>query len=281
MSGSFLPSERPASRHHSERPAGRHRSEWTPLQIAKLAVAALIPIVLLIVGTQINGSVRAGSDAARKADDDRAALAARQSAIAHLARLVHERQARAALLIAALRRSDSFDELRERKRSYDETYVAWNANRDAELVALRPVFGTAGAFANFDAQLDFRLTKGIFSPLDGCVSDAYEKRMKGEDAKAALEHCAFGSAETTEVPAMSLVQAAGDCGAAFTDELVRVVAAADGIQPPVVYSDDVDRRCVVKGATLGAASAPVPPPPPPPQPASSPAVPQASGENVP
>src|SRR5262245_57511683 len=66
---------------------------------------------------------------------------ARRSSVQGLADLVYERRARAGLVVSSLRRGADLDELRHRKRTYDEVFVEWNRRIQVNLLQIRDVMG--------------------------------------------------------------------------------------------------------------------------------------------
>lgn len=142
---------------------------------------------------------------------------ARQSAVRDFSTFIYERRARAELLASALLRGAPQAEVTERKQLYDQTYVRWNTNHQANLLLIRQVLGEQG-YSEFENLVEFRLVIKVFKPLDDCLTSAYDRRLRGGDPNPILRGCR----------ATVLIQQALDCGYALTDELFRISGLAQG-----------------------------------------------------
>lgn len=196
------------------------KTPWNSLEIAKLAVGLLTPLLLFWIGYVASDSLRTTEDSRKQLEAQRQLAETRRAAIQTLSRFIYERRVRAELLASALRRNAakpvaaSVDELVKRKQLYDEAYVAWNANHQANLFLVRQVLG-AKDYSDFESVVEFRLVKRVFAPLDACLTRAYDRAIRGGDPRPELETC-----RTPE-----LLQRALDCGYAITDELFKLAGA--------------------------------------------------------
>ena len=215
---------------------------WNSLEITKLLAEALLPIVLLIVGNQFNQSVREAEAEARKTEAARAAAAARQTAVESMSRFIYDRQARAALVVSSLLRNSPLDELRERKKNYDETYIAWNANQQSNLLAVRQLLGESRSYTPFEELMENRLANGILAPLDACLTAAYDQRLQARDPLPILDQC---NVSGRRVPAKALLQAALDCGYTFTDELFKLSERPTDARSQANATVEITRRCQI------------------------------------
>jgi len=221
-------------------------SPWNSLEIAKLVVGCLTPIALAIFGVYVNLSFRQADDdrakAIRKSDaDDRerdrnkALAVTRQTAVEGLSKYIYERRVRAEMLLSGIRRHAnaptdvSRKEVIDRKRLYDDAYANWNANHQANLLLIRQVLGS-NTYSKFEGLLEFRLVSQVFSPLDKCLTDAFDETMRNRDPRPLLEAC----------KAKDLVQRSLDCGYAITDELFRLSTPSGS---PEESASIVDSRC--------------------------------------
>lgn len=140
---------------------------------------------------------------------------ARKDAVQKFSRYVYERRARAEMLTSSFRRNAPLDEIRERKKFYDDVYVDWNSNHQANLFLIRDVL-QADQYSLFENVVEFVLVGKIFAPLDACLTEAYDTRLKDGDAIKILDQC----------QARGLLRQALDCGYAITDELYKLSAGA-------------------------------------------------------
>jgi hypothetical protein len=186
----------------------------------KLAVGLLTPLLLFWIGYMANDALRAGEESRKQLEAQRQLAETRRTAIQGLSRFIYERRVRAELLASVLRRNAekpvaaSVEELVRRKQLYDEAYVSWNANHQANLFLVRQVLG-ATDYSEFEKLVEFRLVDRIFAPLDACLTTAYDRAIRGGDPRPELKRC--GTSE--------LLQRALDCGYAITDELFKLAGA--------------------------------------------------------
>jgi hypothetical protein len=195
----------------------KEKSPWNSLEIVKLVVGLLTPLFLFLIGHMVSDSVRRAEDSRKELEAQRQLSETRRVAIQAFSRFIYERRVRAELLASALRRNAekpvdaSIDELVRRKQLYDEAYVSWNANHQANLLLVRQVLD-AGDYSEFESIVEFRLVKQVFAPLDTCLTRAYDHAIRGGDPRPDLESC-----QTAD-----LLQRALDCGYAITDELFKI-----------------------------------------------------------
>lgn len=214
------------------------KSLWNSLEIAKLLASLLTPILVVALGFQINRSFR-DADAAREravqaaqriqkeAEDARLQSQARQAAVSTFSRFIYERRARSELLASALKRhaesptEDSKKEVLDRKRLYDDAYFNWNANHQANLLLVRQVLGS-DSYSAFERMVESRLVGQTFSPLDDCLTRAYDASIRSKDPRQILKLC----------NASELIQRVLDCGYAITDELFQLSSPSGRSQEP-------------------------------------------------
>ena len=92
------------------------------LRYAKLTRKQLIAFAL--VSAVLNGIITACVGA--WLGQTYAKYQSRKQSIENLVHLIYERRTRAGMVASALRRGADIEEVRYRKRAYDETYVDWN-----------------------------------------------------------------------------------------------------------------------------------------------------------
>jgi hypothetical protein len=216
-------------------------SPWNSLEVTKLIVTALTPALIFIFGLRVNQSVRDSERADRVAEEARAQADNRRLAVQNLSRFIYERRARAELVASSLRRNASIEELTRRKEAYDEAYVSWNSNHQANLLLIRQLLGNE-EYTDFERLMEFQLVSRIFNPLDNCLTRAYDARLRKENPVPILDTCLTGDAETS---ARTLVQAALDCGYAFTDELFRLSASPGNPDRQDVGTREIEERCAI------------------------------------
>ena len=176
------------------------------LRDAAMTRRVLLMFTLLSAG--INGLVTAsvGAWLAQKYSTSQQ----RREAVGGLSTLLYERRIRAGLVVSSLRRGADLDEVRERKRGYDGAYVDWNKSVRQNLFAIRKVMGET-QFSDLEQDFETLLVAPL-AQIDGCLTRAYDRRLKSEDPKPDLEACRMA-----EIYQLTLA-----CGAAFTTELYKL-----------------------------------------------------------
>lgn len=176
------------------------------LRYARLTRRQLI--VFALASAAINGVVTASVGAWLA--QTYATYQTRRQSIENIAHLVYERRTRAGMVASAIRRNAELDEVRHRKQAYDEAYVDWNKNVLLNLFAIREAAGELKISA-LEPFFEDGLVAGM-ADVDRCITQAYDKRVAGEDAKAVLEACRMSQVH----------QFVLDCGATFTNELYKL-----------------------------------------------------------
>lgn len=134
----------------------------------------------------------------------------RKQSIESLVHLVYERRTRAGLVVSSLRRGADLEEIRYRKRAYDEAYVSWNKSVMQNIFAIREVTGE-----HMISGLEKHYEDGLVAAMadvDRCLTKAVDVRIANGDPKVELEKC-----NMTLLHRFVL-----DCGATFTNELYKL-----------------------------------------------------------
>lgn len=132
---------------------------------------------------------------------------ARREAVQGIADLVYERRARAGLVVSSLRRNADIEELRHRKRGYDDVFVEWNKRIQNNILQIRDLIGAKDA-AGIEEVLQGGLVPAL-SEMDACLTKGYDVRIAGQDPMLIVDGCQF----------QVLHQFALDCAKGVTDEL--------------------------------------------------------------
>ena len=100
----------------------RKKNPWNSLEIVKLIVGLLTPLLLFWIGYMVNDSLRTAEESRKQLETQRQLAETRRAAIQALSRFIYERRVRAELLASALRRhaekpvAASLEELVRRKQ---------------------------------------------------------------------------------------------------------------------------------------------------------------------
>jgi hypothetical protein len=223
--------------------ANKPTTPWNSLEVTKLIVSALTPVLLFAIGYKVNQWVREGEARAKTAENQRQEQAAReqalrdradlrQQAVRELSTFVYERRVRAEMLSSALQRNAAQAELMRRKELYDESYVKWNSHHQANLLGIRQLLESK-EYSQYEELMEFHLVQNIFRPLDACLTAAYDERLRGESPVRTLAAC----------NARLLIQRALDCGYAFTDTLFRLSALSEDRAAEQAARAIIEQRC--------------------------------------
>lgn len=135
---------------------------------------------------------------------------ARRQSVQGIADLIYERRTRAGMVVSSLRRGAEADELRFRKRAYDEVFVEWNKRIQNNVLQVREVVG-ARETSVFERQMQDLLVPAL-AEMDTCLTKAYDLRLAGQEPMPTIEACRYPM----------LHQFALDCAKGLTDELYRL-----------------------------------------------------------
>ncbi len=143
----------------------------------------------------------------------------RRSAIQSFASLIYLRLSRADMLTSSLKRSAPLEEVKDRKKLYDDAYVSWNSNLQANLFLIRSVIEAKG-YSDFEGHVEFRLTP-ILTKVDACLTQAYDQKLKNVNPKKVLESCKL----------KDILNLSQDCSYAITDGLFKIAAPIEAFPP--------------------------------------------------
>lgn len=176
--------------------------------ITDVGVTRQTLLMFTIVSAVLNGMVTASVGA--WLTHSYATAQTRRASVNGLSTLLYDRRTKAGMVVSTLRRNGELEELKVRKRNYDEAYVDWNKHLRPNLFAIREVMGE-GAYSELEQDFEKYLVDPL-SKIDGCVTRAYDLKIGGLDALKELETCKMAA----------LYQLTLDCGASFTNELSKL-----------------------------------------------------------
>ena len=215
-------------------------SPWNSLEVAKLGVGLLTPILVVTLGFLINDRFRlADATAQRRAtdeiqrqkevDDSKQKTTSGQSAVGDLSKFMYERRTRSDMLRSSIvrysqhRNEDFKSELLDRKRQYDETFVSWNRNTQANLLQIRKVLDSS-TYTSFENLFEVRIVLQTFKPIHVCLGNAYESVILGADPIPILKTCAMDEKLDRLL----------NCSYAITDELYRLTFPTSSARASIV-----------------------------------------------
>lgn len=178
----------------------------------------------------------------------------RRQSIETISNLLYERRTRAGMVASAIRRNADLDEIRQRKRAYDDAYVAWNTQALRHLFVIRDIMGD-GAAGQASIEQEFQdILVGAMADVDRCITKAVDARAGGGDGVAILAGCKMAD----------LHQFVLDCGASFLNELDKLTRLsflpfAGNTAAGKAKAETRIRKGCAPPATAKAGSTPAPP----------------------
>jgi hypothetical protein len=108
-------------------------------------------------------------------------------AVQDFSRAVYARHTRAMMLLSSLRRKAPPEELRERKKLYDEAFVDWGVNQQANLLEIRRLTKSI-RFTSFENTVEKRFMP-LLTNLDNCLTKAYDESTRKGTPDSILGSC--------------------------------------------------------------------------------------------
>lgn len=206
-----------------------NNSSWNSLEVVKIVISLSTPILIFVFGWIVNSHLRSADQ-----------LEIRETAAVNISKFIYERRARAEMLASALMRDgkesvrESRDEVIERKKLYDDSYVNWNANYQANLFLIRKILGQS-RYSAFEGAVEDHLVKAVFTPLDRCLTKGYDISIRHGNPKKVLDDCQTATH----------LQDALDCGHAIAGDLFVLAAytSSSGSQPVDDALGDIATVC--------------------------------------
>ncbi|MBK1658184.1 hypothetical protein [Paracraurococcus ruber] len=200
---------------------------------SRLAEALRHPLCLALVSFLLTGVlanlVSRGLDQQARERDREAELRAYASrTITEVTELIFERLHRAELVGSSVIRRAPVEEIKERKRSYDEAYLRWNIRLAGNQQRLAALLGP-DRLPELRAFLDVGITQ-LFRLADACLTDAYDLYLPGteEAMQAARRRVEACEVETFTTSLKDLHDQTGRCGRQFAATLYAALAEATG-----------------------------------------------------
>jgi len=143
------------------------------------------------------------------------------------------------MLEAALHRRANVDELKDRKRLYDESFLAWGENLQANMLMIRQAMGSV-RFSSFEGYVQNSYIP-IVRPYDSCVTRAYDLALREENPEVAFTNCKI----------RVLRKALLDCSYAITSGLyILVMSEETGDDQEQEAAHVLVERSIPKGCTV-------------------------------
>jgi hypothetical protein len=172
--------------------------------------------------------------------------------------LLYERVFKGNMVVSSIRRHASLDELKDRKKSYDEVFTRYNSQIQSNLFRIREMLETVN-YTELEALMEGPLRALLYSD-DNCITKAYDDAISGDLEKLPnvdLIHCkiqlaaANDSNDVVEMSMGDLNLALIHCEYHFTNALFRTVEgpAIETLQLATLISD-VDAACNIHKNTL-------------------------------
>jgi len=150
------------------------------------------PLTSVIVGFILTGIIGWAltnwyNERQKQNDLSRARFENGTTAAQDFARIVYRRYTRATMLYSALLRDAEPDEIRQRKKDYDDAYADWGANLQSNLFVIRKLTGKF-EYGALESPVENTLVPA-FTYIDTCLTKAYDARLRGQPAIPILRSC--------------------------------------------------------------------------------------------
>jgi|HubBroStandDraft_4_1064222.scaffolds.fasta_scaffold161698_2 hypothetical protein len=163
--------------------------------------------------------------------------------------LIFERSFRANMIVSSIRRNAEIEEIKERKKAYDITYVRYNSTIQSNLFRVREMFHTI-KYTDFEQLFEGPL-RALLVAQDNCVTNAYDNAISSDASKRTLavdnlSHCPKID-NTPDIT--SIWHSIEHCEYFYTEALFRIVEQDDQSQSPSKLKDEVQSACQFSGIT--------------------------------
>ncbi len=160
----------------------------------------------------------------------------RINAIEQFSRLVYRRYTIASMLESAFHRYTPLEEMRSRKATYDEIFLEWGSEFQAQMLGIRQVM-SAVRFSEFESHVQFGLVP-LLRGHDQCMTTAYNRLLRNS----------FDRQEMIDCGVRDLRKNALNCSYAITSGLFIVVNdLQDGSEHsnlPQIVRDNIETGCL-------------------------------------
>jgi hypothetical protein len=221
----------------------RGRQLWNRVMAALTHPLGIVFITFLLTGVVATSFAKWLDNLSKAHEVELAAQQRAVDSVRNITDLLYERRTRGVLLSSSIKRNASFDEIKERKHSYDDVFVRYNSTLQSNMFRIRDIFHTAD-YTRFEAFLEERV-QPLFVSQDRCLTSAYDSEVSNDDAKRrsavdVLVDCNKGNPPSVSVG--KIEQVLLDCTYAFTDALFRVVQTSDWPQGTNRLTPDIMGR---------------------------------------
>lgn len=150
------------------------------------------PLTSVIVGFILTGIIGWAltnwyNDRQKQNDLTRARYESGTVAAQNFAQIVYRRYTRATMLCSAFRRNAELEEIKQRKKDYDEAYADWGASLQSNLFVIRKLTGKF-EYNALESPVENKLVPA-FTSIDTCLTKAYDASVHGRDPGPILLTC--------------------------------------------------------------------------------------------
>ena len=129
------------------------------------------------------------------------------------------------MVVSSLKRHAPVDELKERKKIYDDVYTKYNSSIQSNMFRIREMFGTV-YYTVFEDLMETEL-RGMLLTQDACITHTYDDAISNDETKTKLTtedlvHCK-SSDDAIELAMGDLYKGLIHCEYEFTNALFTAV----------------------------------------------------------
>jgi hypothetical protein len=240
--------DKPSATKPIRRPSGR---AWKVFGAALTSPIGLIIISFLLTGVAAAMFSKHLDDLSKAREWEFSARQRGIESVRIISDILYERRIRGVLVWSSISRNASIDELKDRKKSYDDAFVRWNSAIQSNMFRVREMFH-AENHTGFELMYENNVSSLLFVQ-DSCLTSAYDSMISPDDSKHPPVDKVIADCIADHKPPVSLGQINStlqDCLYDFTNALYRI------IQRPILAHtkadlDDGDVRkikehCVLK-----------------------------------
>jgi hypothetical protein len=150
------------------------------------------PLTSVIVGFILTGIIGWAltnwyNERQKQNDFARARFENGTTAAQDFARIVYRRYTRASMLYSAFLRDAELNEIRQRKKDYDDAYADWGSSLQSNLFVARKLTGKI-EYSALESPVENALVPA-FTAVDSCLTKAYDARLRGQAVAPILSAC--------------------------------------------------------------------------------------------
>jgi hypothetical protein len=202
----------------------KQNTAWQRVAAFAQSPAGVAIVTFLLTGLAATFVSKWLDDMSKARELDLAAHERAVESVREITNLLYERRTRANMLSSAILRGANLDEIKDRKKSYDDVFVRYNATLQSNMFRIREIFHTSD-YTIFESILEGPVRKD-FVMDDNCLTGSYDAALSSDTATRGSAALLLSKCPVDGGVSMPISQVHAtilDCEYAFTDALYRIV----------------------------------------------------------